>query len=304
MNLFRMPDFDPDFALEHVCPYLDRLDEIFSAIRQFAWPIHVPFMTEQRIEQASPQHGVPESHALLLIANNFARIQFLLFSNSAKCVALARGLVASFNAPNYLVWTLLGRAAIEHCAVLYFFRSKLDALNPCRTEFALAELIAMEDLLMQYSHGTRFNWAAAFSARPPPTARPFADIQRAVNVLTALDRLSKTGGAFSDIKAAYDKFSDFCHPTMGSHLLITDVPTQSDCRDRICIAPSPAPVRGEFVMSVSLRPVVCCFERLMLDLSALGKIRQYWTDTVLSGNVTIRGTSPQADLPDMGPDVE
>ncbi len=73
------------------------------------------------------------------------------------------------------------------------------------------ELEGMENLLIQYSHGTRCNWSslmagdlAGFNENPSESDGGVS----AVNVLTALKHLAKRKGAFDGIEGVYAIFSD------------------------------------------------------------------------------------------------
>lgn len=160
----------------------------------------------------------------------------------------------SYNSDNHLAWLILGRSSLEYAAVSYYFFKKISQLQVQGPVFAMSHLKGMEDLLLQYAHGTRFNWPDLFAGNREALGKKVtsAESTSAVNVLTALDHLAKRDDRYRDVRIGYDMLSDFAHPNMASHASVVEMPTGPGQMHECRIAARPGSPRGEFIMVVSL----------------------------------------------------
>lgn len=142
-----------------------------------------------------------------------------------KYTVLCQSLIQSLNSENYLMYGLIGRAIIEHTAILrYYVTSKMLPL----VEMALADGIVTESevegiipWLEKHLRGQRFNWAEFladyFNELNQPASSTSGESSQ-VNILTCLEKWIKD---HADIGAMYALFSDLVHPNLGSTLLIS-----------------------------------------------------------------------------------
>ena len=144
-----------------------------------------------------------------------------------KYAVFSQYLIQVLNEENYLLYGLIGRAIIEHTAVLrYYVTSKMLPLahevvaDGIVTESELEELIQWLD---KHLAGRRFDWNTylADCFRQIKSLKPETDPKPAqVNILTCLE---KWGRENQSIIPLYELFCDLVHPNLGSTLLITRV---------------------------------------------------------------------------------
>jgi hypothetical protein len=155
---------------------------------------------------------------------------------------------------NLLAWLILGRSSLEYAAVSYHFARKIAQLQLCGPAFTASQLKGAEDLLLQYAHGTRFNWSDLFVGNRDGLAKKFSPpaSTTAVQVMTALDHLAKRDNRYRDVRLAYEMLSDFVHPNMASHASVIRMPTERKAMHECHMAVQPGQLRGEFVLVISL----------------------------------------------------
>ena len=144
-----------------------------------------------------------------------------------KYSVFSQCLIQVLNEENYLLYGLIGRAIIEHTAVLrYYVTSKMLPLaqevvaDGIVTESELEELIQWLD---KHLAGRRFDWNTFLADRFQQIEglKPETDAKPAqVNILTCLE---KWGRENQSIIPLYELFCDLVHPNLGSTLLITRV---------------------------------------------------------------------------------
>ena len=142
-----------------------------------------------------------------------------------KYYVFSQSLIQVLNRENYLLYGLIGRAIIEHTAVLrYYVTSKMLPLarviveDGKVTEEELQELIQWLD---KHLTGRRFDWdsflADYFSEVKGIKAGTVLKHTQ-VNVITCLQKWEKENPAIINL---YELFCDLVHPNLGSTLLIT-----------------------------------------------------------------------------------
>jgi len=195
-----------------------------------------------------------EQACLHLLSDVYNWLKFFWWTSAFKARQLAAALVQSYNSDNHLAWLILGRSSLEYAAVSHYFFKKISQLQVQGPVFAMSHLKDMEDLLLQYAHGTRFNWQDLFSGNREALEKKFTPTEStsAVNVLTALNHLAKRDGRYKDVKIGYDMLSDFAHPNMASHASVIEMPTEPGQMHECQIKAQPGSLRGEFIMVVSL----------------------------------------------------
>ncbi len=204
--------------------------------------------------QKAADTGDVEQVCLHLLSDVYNWLKFFWWTSAFKARQLAAALVQSYNSDNHLAWLILGRSSMEYAAVSYYFFKKISQLQVQGPVFAMSHLNGMEDLLLQYAHGTRFNWPDLFAGNRDALGKKFtpAESTSAVNVLTALDHLAKRDDRYRDVRIGYDMLSDFAHPNMASHASVVEMPTEPVQMHECRIAAWPGAPRGEFIMVVSL----------------------------------------------------
>ena len=148
----------------------------------------------------------------------------------------------------------MGRSSLEFAAVTYYFAYRIGQLKLGGPNFAASDLQKFDELMVLYSRGTRFNWDALFEGNPEAVMKDYSppESSRAVNVLTALERLAKRDERYSDIKRAYDMLSDFAHPNMASHATVLEMPETQQMHYKNDMSANPGKRRGEFLMLVTV----------------------------------------------------
>lgn len=211
------------------------------------------FFTLQE-HQAAAAGGDLQRACQLLLLDAYNWLKFYWWTSAFKARQLAAALAHSYNSDNLLAWLILGRASLEYAAVSYYFVKKIGQLQLRGPEFAASQLKSLEDLLLQYAHGTRFNWPDLLAGNRDGLTKKFSppESSSAVNVLTALDHLAKRDDRYADVRIAYDMLSDFAHPNMASHASVIEMPTAPTHVHECQTAAQPGSPRGEFIMVVSL----------------------------------------------------
>ena len=209
----------------------------------------------------------------------YYRFQFLFFTNLFKFLKYIESLIYSWNSKNYLGWVLFGRSIIELCAVYNYFDQKLKRFNPLKTDFTIEEIQNIEETLIQYSHGTRFDWNSLIEGNFEKLKENFeasGESRHAVNVLTAIDKLKSLRPAFHGVKIVYDILSDYCHPNMGSHSIFIDLPEQvyDGMPNRLSLNVNFR--RGEFIIVSSLEQIAICLAYCGHLIQETSKILKLW----------------------------
>jgi len=226
-----------------------------------------------------------------IINEVYFRIQFFFFTNLFKFLKYIESIIASWNSKNYLGWVLFGRAAIELCAVYNHFYIKLKECNLIRTDFTIEEIQKIEDILIQYSHGTRFDWNALIAGDVDKLKDKFeakGEFRQATNILTTIDRLSKLRPAFHDLPAVYNLLSDYAHPNMGSHSLFIDLPdkVQEPIMNRLALNVNSR--RGEFIIVTTIQGITISLVYVAHLLQETANILQLWGGFTESKIFTIK----------------
>lgn len=154
-----------------------------------------------------------------------------------------------------------------------------------RPRYKISELDTVETLLNQYSHGTRFNWDALLGGDKERLEGPSdGSGPQAINVLTAIEHLSKRSNMFKGIRAGYDMFSDFAHPNMASHSLFLKISREGmeDHEYRLDLAGDKP--RAEFVIVLSLDLIRLCLGNLEQVTRRMVQVTAYWL-SILEGHL-------------------
>ena len=142
-----------------------------------------------------------------------------------KYSVFSQSLIQVLNEENYLLYGLIGRAIIEHTAVLrYYVTSKMLPLaqevvaDGIITEAEIEELIQWLD---KHLAGCRFDWnsfLADYLEKIKGLKSESAIQQSQVNILTCLQKWERENHKIAHL---YELFCDLVHPNLGSTLLIT-----------------------------------------------------------------------------------
>jgi hypothetical protein len=142
-----------------------------------------------------------------------------------KYYYLCQGLIEALNTESYLIYGLIGRAIIEHTAILrYYLTSKMLPL----VEMALADgKVTSEEVqeiipwLEKHLTGNRFEWnifLADYFDELDNIQSGHVLKNSQVNVITCLEKWIKEDPSITHL---YELFSDLVHPNLGSTLMIS-----------------------------------------------------------------------------------
>ena len=148
-----------------------------------------------------------------------------------------------------------------------------------RTDFTHEEIQSIENILIQYSHGTRFDWNALIEGDFEKLKKKFeakGEFRQAINVLTTIDKLKKLRPAFHDVRTVYDILSDYAHPNMGSHSIFIDLPDKIQDPIPNHLSLNVNQQRGEFIIVTSLEQIAICLTYCGHLLQELAKVLKVW----------------------------
>jgi hypothetical protein len=234
-------------------PSLEAIERAYEVLLALPERDSAKFLTLEDHQKAAAASDVAIA-CQQLFADVYNFLKFFWWTTAFKARQLATALVHSYNSDNLLAWLILGRSSLEYAAVSYYFVKKITQLEVRGPVFAASQLKSMEDSLLQYAHGTRFNWTDLFAGNRESLARKFSPpaSSSAVQVMTALDHLAKRDQRYRDVRIAYEMLSDFVHPNMASHASVMEMPPERTAVRECQMAVQPGPLRGEFIMVVSL----------------------------------------------------
>ena len=186
---------------------LDQLEELTSFFCE----------NEQTLIWSLPEndpHGLYDYYldALLVVYLNKYRV-------------LCQSLIQVLNRENYLMYGLIGRAIIEHTAILrYYVTGKMLPLVEMAVEDEQVTKEEVEEIipwLEKHLTGQRFDWESFLAdyfdeLEQPRSGKVLRNSQ--VNVITCLEKWIKQDPSITHL---YELFSDLVHPNLGSTLLIS-----------------------------------------------------------------------------------
>jgi hypothetical protein len=229
--------------------------------------------------QKAVESGDAEKAAFHLIFDAYNWLKFFWYTNLYKASKLAEGLIDAYNKQNHLVWVILTRSLVEYSAVFYYYQSKTKQFEISGPSFKGSQLKGFEDLMIQYAHGTRFNWNDLFSGDLDSLAKTYAAVQgapSAINVLTAVAHLSKRDQRFKQLEITYAMLSDFAHPNMASHTAVVDMPQHQSSMHHCRMTLNPDRLRGEFLLMATLPSVVLALGNALEVLIESAQLLKRW----------------------------
>ncbi len=266
----------------HLLPHIEAIERVYEVLTSLPPSDEIRFAGSAQ-RRAAVQRTDPQETSLILFADIYNWLKFFWYTNVFKARMLVEGLIPSYNAQNYLVWSILVRSAVEYAAVFCYFKCKLDRLQLSGPVFKLADLKELEEHLVGYAQGTRFNWDALMAgdveamkaSKDSSEGRP-----KAVNILTAVSHLRKVDERFSDIEIAYGLLSDFVHPNMASHTAVVDRLPEERGVHRWRVTTKPGPMRGEFMMYLTLPTAGRALGKIMELAVSLGSVVARWAEMI------------------------
>jgi len=149
-------------------------------------------------------------------------IDSLLAAQVSKFALLAENLTWSVNRGDFLAYGLVGRALIEHAAVLrYYLADQIDPFlkGSIQRGYVTQEEIAnLIDILDKHLRGGRFDWGAFLTGDVEALSNDDASsLLRQVNVKTCIDSWATETAS---VRILYNLFCDLVHPNVGSSLLV------------------------------------------------------------------------------------
>lgn len=267
-------------------PSLDAIERSYDVLLLLADHDSARFF---RLEdhQRTADSGNLEQACQYLFFDVYNWLKVFWWANVFKIRQLAEALIYSYNNDNHLAWLILARSSLEYAAVNYYFVKKIKQFEINGPNFAMSHLKGVEDLLLQYTHGTRFNWKDLFGGNRESLKEKFVPTgsSSAVNVLTALDHLAKRDDRYRDVKIAYEMLSDFAHPNMASHASVIEMPTKRNDMHEVLMSVHPAPLRGEFIMVVSLPWVSTSIGTTVELLVEMAPVLETWLNYLEGGQL-------------------
>src|SRR5262249_50970310 len=140
------------------------------------------------MHKEAAEKGDYEASCRQLFFDCYNWLKFFFYTNIFKMTKLAEGLIHAYNSQNYLVWSMLARSSLEYSAVFYYFVNRFEQFKLTGPRFAAAHLQGFENLLIQYAHGTRFNWQDLMCGKREALIENFAKDEsrpQSINVITA-----------------------------------------------------------------------------------------------------------------------
>ena len=258
-------------------PSLDAIERSYEVLLALSDRDSARFFTLEDHQRTAASGDVKQAYQYLFF-DIYNWLKVFWWTNIFKARQLAEALVHSYNSNNLLAWLILGRSSLEYAAVNYYFVKKLSQFQLRGPVFADSHLKGLEDLLLKYVHGTRFNWPDLFGGNRERLATKFvpAESSSSVNVLTALKHLTTRDDRYRDVMIAYEMLSDFAHPNMASHATVMEMPAKRGEMHECRMAFKPGALRGEFIMVVSLPWVSTGIGTTVELLIEVGPLLETW----------------------------
>jgi hypothetical protein len=266
-----------------IAPSLDAIENAFNVLLALPGYDVVTFYNledHKRVLEHDFQQGCK-----YLFSDVFNGLKFFWYATAYKTRQITTALVQAYNTNNFLPWLILGRSTLEYAAVSYYFVKKIQKLHLQGPNFAATQVRGLEDLMEQYARSSRFDWAALQAGETERLREKFnpPESAKAINVQTALSHLARRDERYKDVEIAYDMLSDFAHPNMGSHAAILEMPTESHNMHHNDVTAQPGPLRGEFLMVVSLPWISMGVGTTVELLVGLNPLMKTWLDYMGGG---------------------
>lgn len=265
-------------------PSLDAIENAYDVLCALPEYDSVTFFRLDDHQKAAEANDLQKGFFYLFL-DVFNWLKFFWYTTVYKTRQLTTSLISAYNADNFLGWMVLGRSTLEYAAVSYYFVKKIKQLQLDGPHFAASQIKSLEDSMLQYAHGTRFDWQALLSGDRERLRQKVSSSasQQAVNVLTAISHLARRDARYKDIEVAYNMLSDFVHPNMASHATVLEMPTVPRDVHHTDIAAQPGALRGEFLMVLSLPWVSVGVGTTVELLTDVAPLVHRWLDYVDKG---------------------
>lgn len=257
---------------------IETIERLYDTLLKFPSSDEARFFTLSD-HQKAVESGDAERAAFHLLFDAYNWLKFFWYTNLYKATKLSEGLIDAYNKKNYLVWVILTRSIVEYSAVFYYYHNKTKQLEINGPPFKISQLKGFEDLMIQYAHGTRFNWDNLFTGSLEELAKTYAsalEAPSAVNVLTAVDHLSKRDPRFKQLAMTYAMLSDFAHPNMASHTAVIDMPQHKSSMHHCRMTSNPDRLRGEFLLVATLPSVALALSNSLEVLMESAQLLKRW----------------------------
>jgi hypothetical protein len=276
---FERSIFSPQKIQDFFETDLSQIEKLYSDFSKLSENQTLYFLSEEEFQRVLKNPEKVKEALGHIINEVYFRFQFLFFINLFKFLKHIESLIYSWNNNNYLGWVLFGRSVIELCAVFNHFYMKLKKYDPIRTDYTVEEIQTIEEILLEYSHGTRFDWDSLIIGDFDKLKEEFTakgELKQAINVLTAIDKLTKLRPSFYDLRSVYNILSDYAHPNMGSHSIFIDLPDEvmEPIPNRLSLNVNQS--RGEFIIVSSLKQITICLSWIGHLLQETLKIIAAW----------------------------
>ena len=272
-----------------IAPCLESIERSYDVLLAFGDSDSARFFSLDDHE-AAWKRGMHDEAALHLFWDAYNWLKFFWWTSTFKARQLIDGLIHSYNTDNHLAWLVLARSSLEYSAVTHYFAKQMVVLRLQGPTYEVSQLQALDDLMIRYAHGTRFDWSVLMSGDVERLKPKFEapEATRAVNVLTAISHLARRDSRYAEVEKAYEMLSDFAHPNMASHSAVTEMPSDVDPRHTVRFAARPQALRGEFIAVVSLPWVSTAVGTIVEVLVEIAPLLDAWLGHVDQGaKVTI-----------------
>jgi len=268
-----------------IAPSLAAIENAYDVLRAIPEQDSASWFRLQDSQQAADS-GDAQQVCWHLFWDAYNWLKFFWYTSAYKAQQLTAGLIHSYNTDNLLSWVILGRSALEYAAISYYFVRRMSQLQLEGPDFAGSQLKGLEDMMLQYTHGTRFNWRDLLAGNVEKLLNREFDptgSSKAVNVLTAISHLAQRDARYKDVEIAYAMLSDFAHPNMASHTTVVEMTAQHADKHQSRMAVQPGSLRGEFMMVVTLPWVSTGVGTTVELLAEVSPLLETWLDYVQQG---------------------
>jgi hypothetical protein len=156
------------------------------------------------------------------LLNQYIKLLWIMYIT--KYAMLTQSIIKSLNGYDFLTFTLVGRAIIEHTAVFRYYK-KIE-ITPIIKQFLITGMATEKDILNLVNildkqlRGDKFNWQAYVNN---DFKMPYDRKPSPVKQIEVRDCIKEWEKDNPSIAILYALFCDFAHPNFGSTLLIARV---------------------------------------------------------------------------------
>lgn len=253
--------------------FLNQIEMIYDRLNSYEKDIDLVFYNDKEMPDDCKK-AVEQ-----LVTEIVSRFRFLIYTNVYKLIKYINCLKDVYNTKSMLCWVTIGRNTIEQLAVLNYYTFELKFLSKERKNITFKELSCVENTLIKYSNGSRFNWEKLLKGDLDNLKDKYSPDDEnivSINVLTALGSLKKKMKSFENIETEYALFSEIVHPNRGSNLVFQNV---FNSYENFELSLNADEERNQFIILLTLETITKCIgcsfsfiiqlEKMFLNLSKI-----------------------------------